>query len=81
MLSSNGATRLASFRPSRRAILLALRLPVVNLDFELELLYQHTTQSTLGLYGKPIGTIDGKKAPFPSVSDGFASRFEITRAF
>lgn len=55
--------------------------PVVNLDFELELLYQHTTQSTPGLYGKPIGTIDGKKAAFPSTADGFAGRFEITRAF
>jgi hypothetical protein len=55
--------------------------PVVNLDFEFEILYAHTTQSTPGLYGKPVGTIDGKKAPFPSVSDGFASRFEITRAF
>jgi hypothetical protein len=55
--------------------------PVPQLDFELELLYQNTHQSTPGLYTPKTGTIDGKLAAFPATSDGFAGRFEVTRSF
>jgi Porin subfamily len=50
--------------------------PVVNLDFEFELLYQSTIQSTpLGAaLVAPVGT-------FPTSSTGFAGRFEVTRNF
>jgi hypothetical protein len=51
--------------------------PVPHLDFEMELLYQHTHQSTPGLY---TAAANGGIA-FPSNSDGVAGRFEITRDF
>jgi hypothetical protein len=51
--------------------------PVPHLDFEFELLYQTTHQSTPGLY---VAAANGGIA-FPSTSDGFAGRFEITRDF
>jgi hypothetical protein len=48
--------------------------PVPHLDFEVELLYQDTHQSTPVNYG-------GAVTPFPSDSNGFAGRFEVTRDF
>ena len=48
--------------------------PVPHLDFEFELLYQSTHQST------PAGTVL-VPASFPKNADGFAGRFEITRDF
>jgi len=52
--------------------------PVPLLDFEVDLLYQTTHQSTPGNWG--TGSIDGvTPAGFPSHSDGFAGRLEITR--
>jgi Porin subfamily len=48
--------------------------PVPHLDFEFELLYQSTHQST------PTGAIL-VPASFPKTADGFAGRFEITRDF
>jgi Porin subfamily len=56
--------------------------PVVNIDFEMELLYEQTNQSAPGLYKAAAGTIDGRRAAFPgNANNGFAGRFEITRAF
>ena len=52
--------------------------PVANLDFEFELLYQNTKLTTPGDYTKASVKASG---PFPSTSDGFAARFEVTRAF
>jgi hypothetical protein len=49
--------------------------PVPHLDFELELLYQNTHQSTPGLY---TAAASGGFA-FPNNTDGFAGRFQITR--
>jgi len=47
--------------------------PVKNLDFEFELLYETSHVAQPNLYLGP--------APFVSKSDGFASRFEITRSW
>jgi hypothetical protein len=55
--------------------------PTPVLDLEIELGYQNTRQSTPGLYKPGIGTINGVSAEFPSVADGFASRFVIIRYF
>ena len=51
--------------------------PVPHLDFELEILYQNTHQST------PAGgaNLAPGVASFPSTSDGVAGRFEVTRDF
>jgi Porin subfamily len=58
--------------------------PVKNLDFEFELLYQNTKTD------QPTGYVAGQGACFAgltctntwkSKSDGFASRFEVTRSF
>ena len=50
--------------------------PVVNLDFEFELLYQSTHQST------PLGAVlVSPVAQFPSNAQGVAGRFEVTRSF
>jgi hypothetical protein len=49
--------------------------PVPHLDFEMELLYQSTHQSTPGNY--PVAAA----VPFKSTTDGVAGRFEITRDF
>ena len=54
--------------------------PVPLLDFAFELLYQNTQQSAPNLYAA-AGTIDGKLAPYPTETDGFAGRFYITRNF
>jgi hypothetical protein len=51
--------------------------PVPHLDFELELLYQSTHQTTPGLYS---AAANGGIA-FPNNSDGFAGRFQVTRDF
>jgi hypothetical protein len=55
--------------------------PAPVLDFNFEVLYQNTHQSTPALYIAKTGTINGVPAPFPNVSDGFASRFMILRYF
>jgi hypothetical protein len=50
--------------------------PVVNLDFEFELLYQSTHQST------PLGVVLAPNvAQFPTNAQGVAGRFEVTRSF
>jgi hypothetical protein len=51
--------------------------PVPHLDFELEILYQNTHQST------PPGAVFVPAAvgPFPNNADGVAGRFEVTRDF
>jgi len=54
--------------------------PVPHLDFAFETLYETTHQATPGIYAAG-GTVDGKTSPFPSTSDGFQSRFQITRDF
>jgi hypothetical protein len=54
--------------------------PVPLLDFELDLVYQTTHQSTPGLYGT-TGTVNGVVAPFKSGSSGFDGRLQITRNF
>jgi len=51
--------------------------PVANLDFEFELLYQDTHQQTPTAY---TAAGNGGLA-FPANSNGYAARFEITRAF
>jgi hypothetical protein len=57
--------------------------PVPLLDFEVDLLYQSTHQSTPGNWVTPagvtVGTVDGVVSAFRSNSNGFAGRFEITR--
>jgi hypothetical protein len=59
--------------------------PVTSLDFEMELLYQNTHQSTPGNWTSPtgatVGTIDGVVSAFHNTTDGFASRFQVTRNF
>jgi hypothetical protein len=55
--------------------------PAPVLDFNFEVLYQNTHQSTPALYIAKTGTINGVPAPFPNVADGFASRFMILRYF
>ena len=54
--------------------------PVKNLDFELELLYQNTkTDKPTGyIAGAPIL---GTTATWQGKSDGFATRFQVTRSF
>ncbi len=47
--------------------------PVVNLDFELELLYQNSHSD------RPVALAAG--LPWHSNADGFAARFEITRSW
>jgi porin-like protein len=51
--------------------------PVPHMDFELEILYNDTHQSTPGLY---TPAANGGVA-FPSDSSGFAGRFQVTRDF
>jgi hypothetical protein len=59
--------------------------PIPLLDFEVDLLYQTTHQSTPGNWG--TGSITGTNgvtvtpAAFKNTSDGFAGRFEITRSW
>jgi hypothetical protein len=48
--------------------------PLAHLDFEAELLYQSTHQSTPVDYA-------GAVTPFPDSADGFASRLQVTRDF
>ena len=60
--------------------------PVPQLDFEFELLYESLHQSTPGFWNVPPvgGVVNGvfRGGPFPfNNSDGFASRFEVTRSF
>jgi hypothetical protein len=53
--------------------------PVPLLDFEVDLLYQSTHESTPGNFANG-GTINGIAASFPgNAANGFAGRFEITR--
>jgi hypothetical protein len=47
--------------------------PVVNLDFELELLYQNSQSD------RPAGLLAGR--PWQGGADGFAARFEVTRSW
>jgi hypothetical protein len=59
--------------------------PIPLLDFEVDLLYQTTHQSTPGNWG--AGSVTGTNgitvtpAAFKNNSDGFAGRFEITRSW
>jgi hypothetical protein len=59
--------------------------PVTNLDFELEVLYQNTHESTPGNWGPvgsaSVGTVNGIPSAFHNNTDGFAGRFEVTRNF
>ena len=50
--------------------------PVPHLDFELEILYQNTHQST-----PPGYSAAATGFPFPNNADGVAGRFEVTRDF
>ena len=56
--------------------------PVTNLNFDLELMYQGTTQAAPSGF---IGTVFSNGAFVPGAwkgeSDGFAGRFRITRYF
>jgi hypothetical protein len=54
--------------------------PVPLLDFELDVLYQNTHQSTPGLFAK-MGTINNVVSAFPNTADGVAGRFKVTRSF
>jgi len=54
----------------------------VNLDFELEILYQSTHQSTPGGADlRPIGGLATGGVGFPDSAQGVAGRFEVTRNF
>jgi hypothetical protein len=63
--------------------------PVPQLDFEFELLYQSTHQSTPGVWFAPGGAMVGTTTSptgvatvgFKNNTDGFAGRFEVTRSF
>jgi Porin subfamily len=56
--------------------------PVPQLDFELDLLYQATHQSTPGNWNLPgAGTINGVAAGFKSNNDGFTGRLQISRSW
>jgi hypothetical protein len=58
--------------------------PVPLLDFEVDLLYQDTHQSTPGNWGPGIIVSNGvvtSPAAFKSESAGFAGRVEITRSW
>jgi hypothetical protein len=55
--------------------------PAPLLDFALELLAQHTRQSTPALWAATPGTIDGKPAAFPGTAAGVAGRVYVTRSF
>jgi len=56
--------------------------PVAHLDFEFELLYQSTHQSTpAGLTSNVANGIAFGPSSFPNNANGFAGRFEITRDF
>jgi hypothetical protein len=49
--------------------------PVAHLDFDIELLYQNTRQST------PAGFVEANGAPWQATSSGLAGRFAVTRDF
>jgi hypothetical protein len=53
--------------------------PVPHIDFELEIIYQDTHQSTPGLYNGVTGVNAG--IAFPKNTDGFDGRFQVTRDF
>ena len=54
-------------------------VPVTNLDFEFELLYQHSqTQTPNGFVG-PTAQSPFTNTSFQGRGDGFESRFEVTR--
>ncbi len=80
----------ASFRPTRTSWIVGGVVghwdPVPHLDFEFELLYQSTHQSTPGnlVRWQRTGTIDGNRYSARrsrTTADGFAGRFEVTRSF
>ena len=54
-------------------------IPVTNLDFEFEVLYQQSqTQTPNGFVSGPGGP-NGSNVNFQGRGDGFESRFEVTR--
>jgi hypothetical protein len=61
--------------------------PVPQLDFELDLLYQATHQSTPGNWAATGGTVIGTTgvvttpAAFKSNNDGFTGRLQISRSW
>jgi opacity protein-like surface antigen len=57
--------------------------PVVNLDFNLELLYQttHQTEPAIFVAGTPATCAAGGFCPWKATSSGLEGRFEITRSW